>query len=112
MTPLIHLVLGLLYFVCIGLDVAIFFVQIRLILLWKNVSWLVPFDNVGRPLVNSLIRAASDLFRTKRPLSQKGMLILVLLALIIPESSDSSIETRLILQGPLCVGNLPATRAI
>ena len=83
MTPLIHLVLGLLYFVCIGLDVAIFFVQIRLILLWKNVSWLVPFDNVGRPLVNSLIRAASDLFRTKRPLSQKGMLILVLLALII-----------------------------
>ena len=84
MSPLIYLVLGFLYFVCIGLDVAIFFIQIRLILLWKNVGWLVPLDNIGTPLVNSLTGAASDVLKTKRPLSQKGTLILVLLALVIP----------------------------
>ena len=83
MSPLIYLVLGFLYFVCIGLDVAIFFIQIRLILLWKNVGWLVPLDNIGTTLVNSLIGAASDVLKTKRPLSQKGTLILVLLALVI-----------------------------
>ena len=82
MTALIHLVLGLLYFVCIGLDVAIFFMQIRLILLWKNVGWLVPFDNIGTPLVNSLTSTASGLFKTKSRLSQKGMLIVVLLVFV------------------------------
>ena len=83
MTGLIYLMAGFLYFVCIGLDIAIFFLQIRLILLWKNISWLIPFDDTGKPLVNAITRRASGLLKTKRPLSERGKLILVLLVFFI-----------------------------
>ena len=83
MATLIYLMLSCLYFVCIGLDIAIFFIQIRLILLWKNISWLVPFDNTGKPLVNAITRRATGLLKTKRPLSERGKLILILLVFVI-----------------------------
>jgi hypothetical protein len=80
MTGLIYLMLGCLYFICIGIDIAIFFVEIRLILLWKNISCLVPFDQAGKPLIEALTRQASRLLKTKRSLSQRGKLIIILLA--------------------------------
>jgi len=83
MTGLIYLMASLLYFVCIGLDIAIFFLQIRLILLWKNISWLIPFDDTGKPLVNAIAGRASGLLKTKRQLSEKGKLILILLVFVI-----------------------------
>ena len=83
MAALIYLMLSLLYFVCLGLDITIFFLQIRLILLWKNISWLIPFDETGKPLVNAIAGQASGLLKTKRPLSEKGKLILILLVFVI-----------------------------
>ena len=80
MAGLIYLMLGVLYFICIGIDIAIFFVEIRLILLWKNVNWLVPFDQAGKPLIEALTRQSCRLLKTKRPLSQRGKLIIILLA--------------------------------
>jgi len=50
---------------------------------WKNIDWLVPLDNIGTPLVNSITSAVSDLFKTKRSLLQKGKLILILLVFVV-----------------------------
>ncbi len=80
MTALTYLLLSLLYFFCVGLDVVMFFTQIRLVLLWRNVDWLVPFDSAGKPLVDHVIRWPSRLFPTERPLSERGKLIITLLA--------------------------------
>ena len=79
MAALVYLMLSSLYFVCIGLDIAMFFLQIRLILLWRNISWLVPFDNTGRPLVNAISEQAAELLKTKGLLSERGKIIIVLL---------------------------------
>jgi hypothetical protein len=83
MTALTYLFLSSIYFFCVGLDVIMFFLQIRLILLWKNISWLIPFDNAGKPLVSAITERASGLLKTKRPLSERGKLILVLLVFFI-----------------------------
>ena len=73
----------LLYFVCVGLDVAMFFLQVRLILLWKNINWLIPFDNTGKPLVNAVIGKVPRFLKTQKPLSEKGKLIAALVVLAI-----------------------------
>lgn len=83
MTVLIYLLICFLYFVCVGLDIAMFFIQIRLILLWTNINWLVPFDNVGKPIVNAVISKVPGFLKTQRPLSEKGKLIIALLAIAI-----------------------------
>jgi len=80
---LLNPILTVLYFVVLGIDIAIFFLQIRLILLWKNISWLIPFDDTGKPLVNAITKRASGLLKTKRPLSERGKLILILLVFFI-----------------------------
>ena len=67
-----------LYFVCIGLDVAMFFLQIRLILLWRTVNWLIPFDNAGKAIVNAVTAKVSQFSKTQTPLSEKGKLIIAL----------------------------------
>ncbi len=80
MTALTYLFLSSIYFLCVGLDVVMFFIQIRLVLLWRNVSWLVPFDSAGKPVVNHVIRWPSRFFPPERPLSERGKLIITLLA--------------------------------
>ncbi len=80
MTALTYLFLSSIYFLCVGLDIVMFFIQIRLVLLWRNVSWLTPFDSAGKPLVDHVIRWPSRWFPTERPLSQRGKLIITLLA--------------------------------
>lgn len=75
MTAILYLLMSLLYFVCIGLDVAMFFLQIRLIVLWRNVNWLIPFDNTGKSLVNALTSKVPCFLKTQNPLSEKGKLI-------------------------------------
>ena len=69
--------------VCVGLDIAMFFIQIRLILLWRNISWLVPFDNVGQPIVNAVIAKVPGILKTNRPFSERGKLVVALLAFAI-----------------------------
>jgi hypothetical protein len=98
MAALIYLMLSILYFVCIGLDIAMFFLQVRLILLWKNISWLVPFDETGQPLVNALTGWVSRLLKTKRPLSERGKVIIALLAFVLIRIALSAIYKQSIWQ--------------
>lgn len=78
MAALIYLLKCMVYFVCVGLDVAMFFLQIRLILRWKKIAFLVPFDKTGQPLVAAVTKKVSMLFQTRPPLSEKGKLIVAL----------------------------------
>ena len=72
-----------LYFVCVGLDIAMFFLQIRLILLWRTVNWLVPFDNAGKTLVNAVTAKVPQFLKTQNPLSERGKLIIALVVFAI-----------------------------
>ncbi|MBW7992424.1 MAG: hypothetical protein FVQ84_20745 [Planctomycetes bacterium] len=83
MTGLAYLLMCFLYFVCVGLDVAMFFLQIRLILLWRTFNWLVPFDNAGKTLVNAVTTKVSQFFKTQYPLSERGKLIVALIVFAI-----------------------------
>jgi len=83
MTGLTFLLMCFIYFVCIGLDVVMFFLQIRLILLWRNINWLVPIDNAGQLLVNSINDKVSIYLKIQKPLSEKGKLIIALIAFAI-----------------------------
>ena len=83
MVGVAYLLMCVLHFVCIGLDVTIFFLQIRLVLLWKNVKWLVPFDNAGSSIVNAVTWRVPKILKTKRSLSEKGKLIVALVALVL-----------------------------
>ena len=83
MTGLIYLLMCMLYFVCVGLDVTIFFLQIRLVLLWRQINWLVPFDNAGQSLVNAVTAKVPQFLKTQNPLSEKGRLIVALIAFAI-----------------------------
>ena len=83
MTATMYLLMCLLYFVCVGLDVAIFFLEIRLILLWRNINWLIPFDNAGQSLVTSVILKVPQFLKTQNQLSKKGKLIIALVAFVI-----------------------------
>jgi len=67
-----------LYFVCVGLDVAMFFLQIRLILQWRTVNWLVPFDDAGKSLVNTVTAKVPRFIKPQIPLSERGKLIIAL----------------------------------
>lgn len=78
MTGLTYLLMCFLYFVCVGLDVAMFFLQIRLILLWRAVNWLVPFDNAGKSLVHAVTSKVPRFLKTQNSLSEKGKLIIAL----------------------------------
>jgi len=80
MTGLTYLLMCFLYFVCVGLDITMFFLQIRLVLLWRNVNWLVPFDNAGKSLVNAVTAKVSRFLKTQNPLSERGKLIVGLIA--------------------------------
>ena len=83
MTGLTYLLMCFLYFVCVGLDVAMFFFQIRLILQWRTVNWLVPFDDAGKSLVNAVTAKVSQFLNPKNPLSERGKLIIALVAFAI-----------------------------
>ena len=54
MVALTLLVRYLLNMICTGITIALFFLQVRLLLTWFKIAWLVPFDNAGRSIVNWL----------------------------------------------------------
>jgi hypothetical protein len=67
-----------LYFVCIGFDVVMFFLQIRLIFQFRKFRWLVPVDDAGKSLVDLI--TARVAVKTNHQLSEKGELIVALAA--------------------------------
>ncbi|MFC1780791.1 hypothetical protein ACFLZ8_00825 [Planctomycetota bacterium] len=72
------LFLAILNFVCIGINVTAFFLVIRAVMLWKEVSWLKPFDDAGKNLVNSYTKMIERLWSrmTLRRLATKGKLLI------------------------------------
>jgi len=44
-----------LHLLVIAIDISIFFLLVRIILVAKYVCWLQPFDEVGRPLVEAIL---------------------------------------------------------
>lgn len=78
MTGLTYLLMCCLYFICVGLDIAMFFLQIRLVLLWRAVNWLIPFDNAGHSLVTAVTAKVPRFLKTQNPLSERGKLIVAL----------------------------------
>ena len=83
MTALTYLLMCLLYFICVGIDVTMFFLQIRLVMLWKNINWLTPFDKAGKTLVNNVTTKVSQFLKPKKQLSERGKLIIALTAFAI-----------------------------
>ncbi len=83
MAGLIYLLMCSLYFVCVGIDVVMFFLQVRLVLLWKNISWLIPFDNAGSLLVDAVTSKVPQFLKTQNPLSEKGRLVAALVVFAI-----------------------------
>ena len=80
MTAVIYILICVLYFVCVALDITIFFLQIRLIMFWRQIKWLVPFETCGRPIVDSITMEVPRFLKTKQPMSEKGKLIAALAA--------------------------------
>ncbi len=73
-----YLISCFLYFVCVGIDVTMFFLQVRLVLLWNNIGWLVPFDNAGVSLVSAITSKVPLVMSTDKQLSEKGKLFVAL----------------------------------
>ena len=83
MNPIAYLFTCVGHFLCIGLDITIFFLQIRLVLLWKDINWLVPFDDAGKSIVKAITLRVPAILSTKQPLSEKGKLIVALAVLVL-----------------------------
>lgn len=79
------LVFVFLNLLCIGIDIALFFVAVRLILMWRDKSWLARLNSVGKEFVDALLSATSRLWyrATQKKLSVKGELLVSVLALSI-----------------------------
>ena len=69
-----------LYFINLGIDIAIFFLIIRLIRNWRHFQWLVPFDRVGNLLVERITNAAGMFWSSMsdRRLSDNGRIMISL----------------------------------
>ncbi len=71
------------YFIVMGIDIAVFFLVIRLILAWRDVRWLVPFDSIGGGIVDKVTATVGDFVsqRSSRRVSKKGTLLISILIL-------------------------------
>jgi hypothetical protein len=87
MDTLLQPVRGLLYLICIGIDITIFFLVVRLVVTEWHTSCLEGFDGVGKSLVDGVRRNVRALwFRVaQRHLSQRGELLFGILALYVAE---------------------------
>jgi hypothetical protein len=80
---IINPISALLYFVSLGIDIIIFFLAVRFILLLRSFSLLAAFDKAGDKLVNATTETASRLIARlfNKTLSEKGLIVASILAL-------------------------------
>ena len=83
MTALVYLLMCMLYFVCVGLDITMFFLQVRLVLAWRTIQWLKPFDTAGRPITEMVTAQFPRFIRTGKPLSERGKLVTALIIIVL-----------------------------
>ena len=79
--------LSVAYLFCIGIDIAIFFLVVRLLITRWHVGWLEGFNNAGKHLVDAITAKVGVLWyqMAQRRLSKRGELLLSILALYIAQ---------------------------
>jgi len=79
----INLLQIVLSFICNGIEIVMFFLLVRIILLFKSIQWLQTFDDAGRTLVDGVAsfvdRGVYQLW--KKHLATKSQLLLALVLL-------------------------------
>ena len=73
----------LLYFVCLGLDIAVFFMWVHVLLSWRRIRWLVPLGRIGEPLVEAVMRSLDTCLRHRLSLHFKRKTLVCLIFVII-----------------------------
>ena len=73
-----------LHLLCIGFDIAIFFLLVRLALGWKYMVWLDLFDRAGQPLVKYITESVdkASTARTKGPFTERHNTLIALAILL------------------------------
>ena len=79
-TNLLQIVLS---FICNGIEIVMFFLLVRIILLFKSIQWLQTFDDAGRTLVDGVVGFVDrGVYRFwKRHLTTKSQLVLAFVLL-------------------------------
>ena len=70
---------------CIAIDIAIFFVAIRLFLMWRSLSWLEWMNDIGKRLVDGVTTYICQFWyrKSQKHLSEKGKLLFSIAVLLI-----------------------------
>ena len=79
------LLFALIHLSCIGLDIAIFFVAIRLFLTWRSVSCIEWMNDIGKRLVDGVTTYICQFWyrKSQKQLSEKGKLLFSIAVLLI-----------------------------
>jgi len=80
---MIHIMGIGLWLVRVGLDVCLFFMLVRLVLMWRSFNWLERFNRSGKELVDALAGTVGWIWQraTQKQLSERGKLLVSLAAL-------------------------------
>jgi hypothetical protein len=77
MSTILHPIAAAIYLVHLGINIALLFLLVRLILTWRSVAWLVPLGTVGRPITDAMTAAVAGRLQGRfhgRKLSERGKL--------------------------------------
>ena len=87
------LFLAVLNLICIGIDITVFFVLCRIVLMWRKIHWLERLNDIGKGLVDALAVYTGQLWYkvTRRYLSIKGELLISLITLLFVRAALSQI---------------------
>ena len=77
------LLLVILNLLCMAINITVFFLIVRAIMLYRQIAWLKPFNDAGRGLVESYSGMVDRLWSRfmKKYLAPKGKLLVGLIAL-------------------------------
>lgn len=77
------LLLAVLHLLCVGINITVFFMVVRVVMLWKEIACLKPFNDAGRNLVDRYSEMVASLWDriTKKQLAPKGKILIGLIAL-------------------------------
>ena len=79
-----YLLLALVNFFVMAIDIVMFFLIVRLVLLSKPVKWLIPFDQAGQSLVEYTTGIVHRYWtpRSRKPLNERKLLIITLVVFL------------------------------
>lgn len=77
------LLLAILNLLCVAINLTAFFLIVRMVMLWKEIAWLKPFNDAGKGLVESYSEMVNRSWNRlmKRRLAPKGKLLVGLVVL-------------------------------